>query len=45
MKIGGKADKGSLMFNVFMDYICDRIYYGSIAAVKSGAEKFKDPEN
>jgi len=45
MNIGGKADKGSMMFNVFIDYVCDRIYYGDIAEVKAGNEKFKDPEN
>lgn len=44
MKMGGKADKGDMMFNVFMDYICDKIYYGSLTEVKSGDEKFRDAE-
>jgi len=44
MNLGGKAEKGSLMFNVFMDYICDRIYFGNIASVKTAEEKFRDPE-
>lgn len=40
LKLGGKAEKGHIMFNVFMDYICDRIYYGSIDDVKTGDEKY-----
>jgi len=42
LKLGGKADKGHLMFNVFMDFICDKIYYGSISEVKAGNEKFRN---
>lgn len=33
-----------MMFNVFMDYVCDWIYYGSIDEVKSGVEKFWNTE-
>ena len=42
MKLEGKADKGHMMFNVFTDYICDKIYYGNIVDVKSGEEKFRN---
>lgn len=40
LSLGGKTDKGHIMFNVFMDFVCDKIYYGNLADVKSGDEKF-----
>lgn len=32
------------MFNVFMDFICDKIYYGNLDEVKTGDEKYWNQE-
>ena len=45
MSLEGHADEnGDMMFNIFMDYICDKLYYGDIDAVKKGNENFRDVE-
>ena len=43
VRLEGHADEnGDMMFNIFMDYICDKLYYGDIDAVKKGNENFRD---
>lgn len=44
LKLGGKAENGHIMFNVFMDFICDKIYFGNIDDVKTGDEKYRNQE-
>ena len=45
MELEGITSDGHVMFNVFMDYICDKIYYGDVDQVKDGDENFKDDKH
>lgn len=45
MSLDGRADDGSILFQEFMDFICDKLYYGDIEAVRKGDESYKSSEN